>query len=56
MLATALAPQVGYDKATEISKEAYQNDRTIREVAQEQTNLSDEELDEVLDAHKMTGR
>ncbi len=56
MLATALAPEVGYDKATEISKEAYQNDRTIREVAQEQTNLSDEELDEVLDAHKMTGR
>ena len=55
MLATALAPEVGYDKATEISKEAYQNDRTIREVAQEQTNLSDEELDEVLDAHKMTG-
>jgi fumarate hydratase class II len=43
MLATALAPEVGYDKAADISKEAYKNDRTIRE------------LDEVLDAHKMTG-
>jgi fumarate hydratase class II len=55
MLATALAPEIGYDKATEISKEAYENDRTIREVAREQTDLSEEELDEVLDAHKMTG-
>jgi fumarate hydratase, class II len=55
MLATALAPEVGYDKAAEISKEAFENDRTIREVAREQTDLSDEELDEVLDACKMTG-
>src|SRR3954452_6402930 len=28
MLATALAPEVGYDKATEISKEAYKNDKS----------------------------
>ncbi len=56
MLATALAPEVGYDKATKISKEAYENEKTIREVASEQTDLSDEELDEVLDAHEMTGR
>ncbi len=55
MLATALAPEVGYDKAADISKEAYKNDRTIREVASEQTDLSDEELDEVLDAQEMTG-
>jgi len=55
MLTTALAPEVGYDKATEISKEAFENDRTIREVASEQTDLSDEELDNVLDAHEMTG-
>src|SRR5918998_2009296 len=56
MLATVLAPEIGYDKAAEISKEAFQNDRTIREVASEQTDLSDEELDDVLDAQKMTGR
>src|SRR5215212_10122006 len=55
MLATALAPEVGYDKAAEISKEAFKTGRTIREVAREQTGLSDEELDEVLDAKKMTG-
>ena len=44
MLAT-LAPEIGYDKAADISKEAYKNDRTIREVASEQTELSDEDLD-----------
>ncbi len=55
MLATALAPEVGYDKAAEISKEAFKNDKTIREVAREQTDLSEEELDEALDAKKMTG-
>ena len=55
MLATALAPEVGYDKATEIAKEAFKTDKTIREVAREQTDLSEEELDEALDAKKMTG-
>jgi fumarate hydratase class II len=55
MLATTLAPEIGYDKAAKISKEAFENDRTIREVASEQTDLSDEELDDILDAHKMTG-
>jgi fumarate hydratase class II len=54
MLATALAPVVGYDKAAEISKEAYKTGKTIREVARENTDLSEEELDELLDARKMT--
>ncbi len=55
MLATALAPVVGYDKAAEISKEAYKTGKTIREVAREKTDLSEEELDDLLDARKMTG-
>jgi fumarate hydratase, class II len=55
MLATALAPKVGYDKAADIAKEAFKTDQTIREVAREQTDLSEEELDEALDAKKMTG-
>ncbi len=54
MLATALAPVVGYDKAAEISKEAYKTGKTIREVARETTDLSEEELDRLLDARKMT--
>ncbi len=55
MLATALAPEVGYDKAADIAKEAFKTDQTIREVAREQTDLSEEELDEALDAKEMTG-
>ena len=54
MLATALAPMIGYDKAAEISKAAYKTGRTIREVAREETNLSEGELDELLDARHMT--
>jgi fumarate hydratase class II len=55
MLATALAPEIGYDKAAEISKLAYKNGKTIREVAREETDLSEEDLDRLLDARKMTG-
>jgi fumarate hydratase, class II len=54
MLATALAPEIGYDRAAEISKEAYKTGRTIREVAREKTDLCEEELDKLLDARKMT--
>jgi len=54
MLATALAPVVGYDKAAEIAKLADRTGRTIREVAREQLSLSDQQLDEILDPGKMT--
>jgi fumarate hydratase class II len=54
MLATALAPEIGYDKAADLSKEAYKTGKTIREVAREKTGLSEEELDRLLDARKMT--
>jgi len=37
-------------------KEAFETDRTIREVAREQTDLSEEEFDEALDTKKMTGQ
>jgi fumarate hydratase class II len=54
MLATALAPAVGYDQAAAIAKEASKTGRTIREVAREKTSLSDAELDTLLDPAKMT--
>jgi fumarate hydratase class II len=54
MLATALAPAVGYDAAAEIAKEAAKSGRTIREVAREKTKLSEEELGRLLDPEKMT--
>jgi fumarate hydratase class II len=54
MLGTALSPAVGYDKAAAIAKEAASTGRTIRQVASEQTSLSAEEIDALLDPEKMT--
>ena len=47
--------EIGYDKAAEISKKAYKTGKTIRETAREETDLSEEELDDLLDARHMTG-
>ena len=54
MMATALAPVIGYDKAAEISKEAHDSGRTIREVARQMADLSDEDLNFLLDARRTT--
>jgi fumarate hydratase class II len=54
MLATPLAPVVGYDKAAEISKKAFQENKTVREVAESTLDLSAEQLDSILDVSKMT--
>ncbi|HBY46735.1 MAG TPA: aspartate ammonia-lyase, partial [Chloroflexi bacterium] len=54
MIGTALAPIVGYDAAAAIAKDAAKTGRTIREVAREQTSLSDAELDRILDPAQMT--
>ena len=54
MLTTALAPVVGYDKAAEIAKKAAATGRTIREVAREETTLSEQELEEILNPERMT--
>jgi fumarate hydratase class II len=54
MLATALAPEIGYDEAANVSKEAYKTGKTIREVARERTELSEGQLGDLLDARKMT--
>jgi fumarate hydratase class II len=51
-IATALNPHIGYDKATEIVKEAVASRRTIREVALEK-GIDEATLDEALDLRKM---
>jgi fumarate hydratase class II len=51
-IATALNPHIGYDKATEIVKEAVASKRTIREVAIEK-GVDESTLDEALDLHAM---
>jgi fumarate hydratase, class II len=54
MTATALAPVIGYEAAAAIAKDAAKTGRTIRETAREQTTLSDEELNQILDPTAMT--
>lgn len=53
MLATALTPVVGYDKAAELAKKAYKEGKTIREVVREEAIMSDEELEKALDLTHM---
>ncbi len=53
-IGTALAPVIGYDAAANIAKEAAKTGKTIREVAREKTNLTEEELDRILDPASMT--
>jgi fumarate hydratase, class II len=50
--ATALNPYIGYDKATEIVKEAVASGRSLREVARE-AGVDDETLDKALDYRAM---
>jgi fumarate hydratase class II len=51
-IATALNPHIGYDRATEIVKEAVASRRTIREVALEK-GVDEETLDKALDLRAM---
>ena len=53
-MVTSLVPKIGYDKAAEIAKEAYQTGRTVREVAQEKKVLPEKELEQALDPWSMT--
>src|SRR5262245_23991558 len=53
MLATALAPEIGYDAAAALAKEAFKSGRTIRALASERGIASDR-LDELLDPVAMT--
>ena len=54
MLATALAPTIGYAAAAEIAKEAVATGETIPEVAKRKTGMPDAELAAALDPAPMT--
>jgi fumarate hydratase class II len=54
-LATALTPEIGYERAAALAKAAYVSGRTIREVAEEQSGISKESLAELLDPKQMMG-
>jgi len=53
MLATTLAPVIGYEKAAKIAKEAHASGQTVLETALDITDLSEEELVEILNPEKM---
>ncbi|HEY7936515.1 MAG TPA: class II fumarate hydratase [Candidatus Limnocylindrales bacterium] len=53
MLATALAPVIGYDAAAKLAKQALASGRTIRELALEQ-GIPSTDLDVLLDPDRMT--
>jgi len=49
IMVTALNPIIGYDSAARIAKQAYAEGRRVKDVAGEQTDLSLEDLDRILD-------
>lgn len=56
MLVTALNPKIGYYKAASIAQKAYQENKTLKQVAVELGLLTAEEFDEWVDPSKMVGK
>jgi len=54
ILVTALNAVIGYEKGAEIAKKAYREKRPVREIAREMTDLSERELDRLLDPARLT--
>ena len=55
MLVTALAPTIGYDKATEIAKKAHKEGTTLKEAALALGYVTEEQYDEVVRPEDMLG-
>ena len=54
-MGTALAPEIGYDRAAALVKEAYRSGRTVRDVAREKSGLGEASLRELLDPETQAG-
>ncbi|MDH3304475.1 MAG: class II fumarate hydratase [Gammaproteobacteria bacterium] len=54
ILVTALNPVIGYEKGAAVAKKAYKEGRPVKDVAREMTDLTDEELDRLLDPASLT--
>ena len=55
-IVTALNPVLGYEKATELAAEALETDKGLLELIREKNLMSEEEIEKLLDARKMTGQ
>ena len=53
-MCTALAPEIGYEAAAKLAKEAYKTGKTVREIAKEQKVLPEKRLAQLLDPWRMT--
>ena len=54
VLVTALNPVIGYQKAAEIAKAAYQQGRPIIDVAEQMTDIERAELEKILEPSRLT--
>ena len=48
-MCTALAPEIGYEAAAKLAKDAYKSGKTVRQMAKEQKVLPEKRLTELLD-------
>ncbi|UUO05967.1 class II fumarate hydratase [Blastopirellula sp. J2-11] len=53
-MCTSLNPLIGYDKAAAMAKEAFKSGKTIRELAKEQGEIAETDLNKALDPWRMT--
>ncbi len=54
ILVTALNPVIGYELGAAVAKKAYAEGRAVKDVAREMTELTDDELDRLLDPASLT--
>jgi fumarate hydratase class II len=54
MMVTSLAPVLGYETCAKLAKQAFRENKTIRQLVSEQKLLPAEKLDELLDPDAMT--
>jgi fumarate hydratase class II len=54
ILVTALNPVIGYELGAAVAKKAYAEGRPVKDVARDMTDLTDEELDRLLDPTALT--
>jgi fumarate hydratase class II len=54
MMVTSLAPVLGYENCAKLAKQAFKENKTIRQLVSEQKLIEPAELDRLLDPDSMT--
>jgi len=54
MMVTSLAPEIGYDNAAKVAKQAFKEGKTIRELVTEHKMVDPGKLNELLEPRSMT--